>query len=63
MRMTSLIDYDGEQMYKKYKFTGVPRYIMIDPEGLIIDIAMPGPYNKSMENYIREIIGSYKNKL
>ena len=38
-----------------YKITGIPRFILIDPKGYIIDADAPRPSNKKLENVLKQL--------
>ncbi len=59
MSLENLIDFEGDFMYNNYKFTGVPRYLLIDPDGKLITTALLPPYSKAVKNYIVERIENY----
>ena len=47
---------DGGQFYKDYQVTGIPRYILLDPDGKIIDSDAKRPSDKSLIVELKELL-------
>lgn len=50
----SILDDEESSIYQNYLIAGIPRYIVIDDEGLIVDAIAPPPGSGELENIILE---------
>lgn len=62
MESVSLVTYDDKNIEKNYHFTGVPRYMIIDPQGLIVTTSAPSPSSASMERLIIKLLKEHDAK-
>lgn len=63
MRMVNLISPDEDKYFSKnFGFTGVPRYMVIDPDGVIVTISAPSPDSPALERLINKSMNEYYNK-
>lgn len=62
MEGVSLVTYDDKNFEKNYHFTGVPRYMIIDPQGCIVTTSAPSPSSASMERLISKLLKEYDTK-
>lgn len=62
MERVSLVTYDDKNIENNYHFTGVPRYMIIDPQGLIVTTSAPSPSSASMERLVVKLLKEHDAK-
>lgn len=59
MQSVNLVTFDDNDFEKNYHFTGVPRYMMFDPQGRIVTTSAPSPSSPALERLIVETLKEY----
>lgn len=59
MHLVNLVTFEDDKFQKNYHFTGVPRYMIIDPQGRIVTTSAPSASSASMERLIAKTLREY----
>ena len=63
MRMVNLISHDEDNYFaENFGFTGVPRYMLINPDGIVVTISAPSPSSPALERLINKSMNEYYSK-